>query len=103
MPSGYGVGGHRAFILDIPIELLVGINPVKIVQPAGQCLNSRLPGCSQAYIDSFESNIRKHCLLERLHEVHTGVYSDTKQARQVIIIDEEGKAYMQWAEKFAER
>jgi hypothetical protein len=34
MPFGYGVGDHRAYILDIPIESLVGIDPVKIVQPA---------------------------------------------------------------------
>ncbi len=35
MPFEYSVGDHRTFILDIPIKLLVGINPVKIVQPAG--------------------------------------------------------------------
>ncbi len=102
MPFGYGVGDHRVFILDIPIESLVSINPVKIVQPAGQCLNSRRPGCSQAYIDSFESNIIKHCLLEWLHEAHTVVYLDTERAWQEIIIDKEGKAYMRRAEKFAE-
>jgi hypothetical protein len=74
----YSVGDHCTFILDIPIKSLVSINPVKIVQPAGQRLNSRLPGCSQAYIDNFESNIIKHCLLEWLHEAHTRVYLDTK-------------------------
>ncbi len=31
MPFGYGIGDHRAFILDIPIESLVGVDPVKIV------------------------------------------------------------------------
>jgi hypothetical protein len=36
MPFGYGIGDHRAFILDIPIESLVGENPVKIVRPAGR-------------------------------------------------------------------
>jgi hypothetical protein len=51
MPFGYGVGDHHAFILDIPIESLVGISPVKIVPLASQLLNSRLPGCSEAYID----------------------------------------------------
>jgi hypothetical protein len=34
MSFGYGVGDHLAFILDIPLELLVGVNPVKIVWPA---------------------------------------------------------------------
>ncbi len=29
MPFGYRVGNHRAFILDIPIESLVGVDPVK--------------------------------------------------------------------------
>ena len=60
MPFGYGIGNHQAFILDIPIESLVGENPVKIVHPAGRQLNSRLPGCSQAYIKSLEGNIRRH-------------------------------------------
>jgi hypothetical protein len=60
MTFDYGVGDHRALIIDIPIESLVGINPVKIVRPAGRRLNSCLLGCSQAYINSFESNIIKH-------------------------------------------
>jgi hypothetical protein len=99
MPFGYGIGNHRAFILNVPIESLVGVNPVKIVWPAGQHSNSPLPGCSKSYIESLESNIIKHCLLEQLHDVHTSVYSVKERARKVIIIDEEGKAYMRRAEK----
>jgi len=30
MPFGYGVGDHQAFIMDIPLESLVGTNPVKL-------------------------------------------------------------------------
>ncbi len=48
MPFGYGIGDHRAFIIDIPIKSLVGVDPVKIVRPAGRRLNSQLPGCSQS-------------------------------------------------------
>jgi hypothetical protein len=33
MPFGYGVGNHHAFVLDVPLESLIGINPVKIVRP----------------------------------------------------------------------
>jgi hypothetical protein len=47
MPFGYGIGNHRAFILNILIKSLVGIDPVKIVQPVGRRLNSWLPGCSK--------------------------------------------------------
>jgi hypothetical protein len=99
MPFGYGVGDHRAFIIDIPIESLVGMNPVKIVRPSSRGLNSHLPGCSQAYIDSLKSNIIKHQLLEWLHDAHTGAYLATEQTRQLIIINKEGKVYMRRAEK----
>ncbi len=103
MLFGYGVGNHCAFILDVPIKSLVGVNPVKIIRPAGRRLNSRLPGCGKSYIESLKSNIIKHHLLERLHDVHTCVYSDEERARKVIIINEEGKAYMRQAEKICRK
>jgi hypothetical protein len=57
MPFRYGVGDHRPFVLDIPLESMIGIDPVKIVRPVGRRLNSKLPGCCKAYTDSLESNI----------------------------------------------
>jgi hypothetical protein len=66
-------------------------------------LNSRLPGCCKAYIESLESNITQHRLLERLHDTHTGKYSNGEQARKIILIDEEGKAYMRRAEKICRK
>ena len=103
MPFGYGVGDHRAFILDIPLESLIGINPVRIVRPASRRLNSRIPGCGKAYIKSLEGNIIRHRLIERLHEAHTGEYTAEERARRVIIIDEEGKTYMRHAEKICRK
>jgi hypothetical protein len=94
MPFGYGVGNHHAFFLDIPIESLVGVDPVKIVRPASRQLNSQLPGCSKPYCDSLENNIIRHRLQERLHDAHTGGYLTEETARRVIIIDDKGKAYM---------
>ena len=99
MPFGYRVGDHRAFVLDIPMESLIGIDPVKIVRPVGRWLNSKLPVCCKAYIDSLKSNIARHRLLERLQDAHTGIYSNETRAREIILIDEEGKAYMRRAEK----
>ncbi len=99
MQFGYGVGNHRAFILDIPIKSFVGINPVKIVRPASRRLNSKLPGCSKAYIHSLKGNIMRHQLLKCLHDAHTARYLAEEKARRVIIIDEEGKAYMCRAKK----
>jgi hypothetical protein len=57
MPFGYGVGDHQAFILNITLESLVGENPTEIVQPVSCKLNSRLPQCGKAYINSFKLNI----------------------------------------------
>jgi hypothetical protein len=81
----------------------MGIDPVKIVQLVGRRLNSWLPKCSKPYIDSLEANIVKHCLLEWLFDAHTGLYSDKEQARRLIIIDEERKAYMRHAEKICRK
>ncbi len=98
MPFSYGISNHCAFILDIPIESLVGVNPVKIICPAVRCLNSKLPRCSQSYIESLEENIKHHCLLTCLYDTRTGNYS-IDRARRVTIIDDEGKTYMLCAEK----
>ncbi len=103
MPFGYGVGDHRAFILDILLGSLIGVNTVWIVRLASQCLNSQIPGCSKAYITSLESNIIQHRLIKRLHDVHTGRYTTEERARKVITIDEEGKAYMRHIEKICRK
>ncbi len=103
MLFGYGIGDHRAFILDIPIKSLIGEDPVKITHLAGRRLNSRILGCSNAYIKSLEENIRRHQLLERLHDTHTGGYLAGKRARRVMIINEEGKAYMLHAKKICRK
>ncbi len=103
MPFGFGMGNHRAFILDIPLESLVGANPVNIIKPVSRCLNSRLPKCGKAYIESLEKNIVKHCLLERLYNAHTRGYSAEVTASRVIASDEEGKSYMRHAEKICRK
>jgi hypothetical protein len=38
-----------------------------------------------------------------LHKTHTGGYSDGEKARRVMIIDEEGKAYMRHAKKICRK
>jgi hypothetical protein len=57
----------------------------------------------QQGIPSLEGNITHHRLLEQLHEAHTGGYSAAKTARWVIIIEEEGTAYMHQAEKICKK
>ncbi len=45
----------------------------------------------------------QHRLIKRLHDAHTGEYSAAEQARKVLVIDEEGKAYMRHAEKICRK
>jgi hypothetical protein len=103
MLFGYGVGDYRAFILDVPLESLIGLDPVKIVRPVGRRLNSRIAGCCKTYIKSLETNITCHCLLERLHDAHTGIYSNKIRAKKITAIDKEGKAYMRRAKKICRK
>jgi hypothetical protein len=103
MPFGYGIGNHRAIILNVPLESLIGVDPVKIVRPAGRRLNSWLPGCSKSYIDSLEKNILRHRLLKQLFDAHTDAYSVKERAQRIMIINEEGKAYMQRVEKICRK
>jgi hypothetical protein len=103
MTFGYGVGDYRAFILDVPLESLIGLDPVKIVRPVGCWLNSRIAGCCKTYIKSLKTNITCHCLLERLHDAHTGIYSDEIRVKKITAIDKEGKAYMWRAKKICRK
>ncbi len=103
MPFGYRVCDHRAFILDVPLESLIGVDPVKIVRLVGHRLNGRLAGCCKAYIESLEANITRHRLLERTYDAHTGTYSKEEQAKRIIVIIEEGKAYMRRAKKICRK
>ncbi len=52
MPFGYRIGDHHAFVLNIPLESLVGKNLAKIVHPASHRLDSWLPGCGKEYVRS---------------------------------------------------
>jgi hypothetical protein len=61
------------------------------------------PRVQQAYIHSLKGNITRHWLLECLHDAHTGGYSAEEKAQRVIIINEEGKAYMRRAEKICRK
>ena len=49
LPIGYGVGDHRAFVVDFTTHSLVGINPQPIVHPKARRLNTKIPGCLEAY------------------------------------------------------
>jgi hypothetical protein len=87
------------FVLDITMESLIGKNPTKVVRPASYQLNSKMPQCGEAYIQSLEQSIVQHWLLERLHEVHRSSLSHKKKAEKLNAINQERRDYMIHAEK----
>jgi hypothetical protein len=44
MPTGYGIGDHRMFIIDFNTTDIIGFNPPKDVRPTAQPLITKLPG-----------------------------------------------------------
>jgi hypothetical protein len=103
MPFGYGIGNHRMFVLDITLESLVGRNPTKVVRPASCRLNSKVPRCREAYVQSLERNIVQHRLLERLNKVHHSNIPWEKEAERLNAIDHEGQDYIIHAEKICRK
>ncbi len=73
------------------------------MRPVGRRLNSRIAGCCKTYIESLKTNITPHRLLERLHDAHTGIYSNEIRVKKITAINEEGKAYMRRAKKICRK
>lgn len=70
LPIGYGIGDHRSFMIDFLTSSLVGIDPQSIVHPKARRLNTKIPGCSEAYNMMLEEDIIRHCLIEKLNITH---------------------------------
>ncbi len=99
MPFDYGIRDHQMFILDVTMESLIGKNPTKVVHPASRRLNSKMPWCGEAYVQSLERNIVQHRLLTWLNEVHCRSLSHKKKVEKLNVIDQEGCDYMINVEK----
>jgi len=99
MPCGYGVGDHRLFIVDFLTSSMVGSTPVKVVRPAAQRLNTRLPYVTESYTKRFKSNVKRHRLLEKLEATGKEDVTNEEAGIWVNSIDRDSKQYMRNAEK----
>jgi hypothetical protein len=99
MPFGYRIGDHQMFILDVTMESLVGKNPTKVICPASRRLNSKMPRCGEAYVQSLEHNIVQYRLLKWLNKIHRSSLSHKKKAETLNPINQEGQDYMIYTEK----
>jgi hypothetical protein len=71
MPIGFGVGDNRMFIVDFQESSLVGTAPFRVQRAISQRLNTKVSSsATRNYIERLEKNISKHCLIERLGDLH---------------------------------
>ena len=103
MPAGYGIGDHRAFVLDFLTSSLVGQTPPKIVRAAARRLNTAIPRAASNYVGRLEDLIVDHKLIERVGKAHESSKSKEKLKKKLDIIDAEQEQYMKGAEKKCRR
>jgi hypothetical protein len=57
MPTGYGIGDHQLFVIDIHTSTLIGTAPPRARRAASRWLNTHLPHVAKKYAASLEANI----------------------------------------------
>ena len=97
MPTGFGIGDHRMFIVDIHTESLLGTSPKKIVRPQARRLNCRVLGVVAKYNKCLEELIDRHRLIEKVGMAHHAASTEEK-AYQLNKVDAECTQYMLHAE-----
>ena len=64
MPVGYGIGDHRLFVVDVLVNSLIGIDPIRVVRPQARRLNTRIPRTLQTYNNNLEQLVTRHRIVE---------------------------------------
>ncbi len=71
MPIGFGVDDHRTFIVNFQESRLVRTAPFRVQCAISQRLNTKVSsGATRNYVERLEKNISKHCLIEKLINLH---------------------------------
>jgi hypothetical protein len=72
MPTGFGVGDHRMFIIDFQESSMVGAAPFRVQLFTSRRLNTKVSsGATHKYVERLEANIAKHRLIKKLGNLHT--------------------------------
>ena len=103
MTAGYGIGDHRAFILDFLTSSLVGQTPPNIVRAAARRLNTTIPRAASNYVGRLEDLIVDHKLIERVGKAHESSKSKERLKEKLDVIDAEQEQHTKGAEKKCRR
>ena len=104
MPTGFGVGDHRLFVLDFQEASLVGTAPFCIKRFTSRRLNTKVcSGATQKYLKRLEENLLHHRLIERLGCLHRTHKSHRAFRRGLNKLDRQSLDIMLNAEKKCQR
>ena len=95
MPTGYGIGDHWLFVIDINAESMVGCGNQQMVRPWK--LNCQIPGVVEKYNTCQEELTDKHQLIEKVGRAYKAPTSE-ETAHLLNKVDEECTQYVNHAE-----
>jgi hypothetical protein len=100
MPAGYGVGDYRMFVIDFQEASLVGTEPFCVQQYAARRLNTKVSSrATRKYVERLEENIARHCLIEKLGNLHLCYKQKKHFLRALNKLDRQSRDLMLNAEK----
>ena len=102
MPSGYGIGDHRLFVIDLCETDMTGHHRPAVVRLMSRKLITKIPGVTKKYNEKLESYIIKHRLIEKLGQAYR-TKSKRRCQRRLNKIDVEATFYMRHAERKCRR
>ncbi len=103
MPAGYRIGDHRQFVIDLHTASLVGPGPPRERHAASRRLNTRLPHVVKKYTENLEENLRRHRLIKKLGEAHSGSTDREGIWFKIGKVDENSMQFMKHAKKKCRR
>ena len=93
MPTVYGVGDHRLFILYFLTPSMIGQTPSRIIRSGARRLNKKIPSTKYNYTNVMEKLVLIHHLTERMVAAHHESSSIVLVKERIDIIYQKGVQY----------
>jgi hypothetical protein len=94
MPTGYGIGDHRLFVIDFLARDVIGTMAQRAVRLPSRWLNTTIPKAAERYAKILEEKVIQHRLIERVGKVYSDNLPREETQQKMKPIDEELGNYM---------
>jgi plasmid rolling circle replication initiator protein Rep len=101
MPTGYGIGDHRLFLIDLCETDVTGHQRSLVIRPESCKLITRIPGVIKKYNDILDASLIDHRIIERLGRAYRKKLK-RKSTQQANKINREATDYATGREKMQE-